>query len=106
LISRILPLDELTSPLTVTLTRANSLWVKCLDPAAIDSIAVLDADGDPVKVEVRRGSDQQHSLRLPLQNGRTEAFILPTTAVSVVGYRGDEIVRRVDVPTGGGELVF
>lgn len=106
LLSRLLTVNELLAAPQIELQRTASLWVRSLDPAAIDSIAVVDAAGRPISVQVRRGNEQQNSRRLPLDRGRSEAFVLPDTAVAVVAYRGDVEVRRQPVPAGGGELEF
>ncbi|MCR9245261.1 MAG: sigma-70 family RNA polymerase sigma factor [bacterium] len=92
------------APMTVGLTRSNELWVRSLDPVAVDAVVVLDRDGRRLRVEVPRGDESQQLRRVPLHAGRTEAFILPATAVTIVGFRAGDEVRRVPVPSRGGEL--
>lgn len=106
LVPRTIGLDDAVSPLRVEMKRTRSLWIRCLDAGAVDAIAVLDERGEPLPMSVRRGSENRNSLRLRLDNGRTEAFTLPANAATVVAYRAGEVVRRVAVPADGGELVL
>lgn len=80
--------------LRVVVHRTNVLNVHCTDSQAIDSIGVVDQQGEAIAVLRRRGNSEYRSLRIPVHEGKAEAFALPDHAWAIVGYRDDREVRR------------
>ncbi len=92
--------------LEVQLVREHTLVVEVVEPGAVELVAVIDAAGRALVVDIPRGNENQRTDRVPILGGRTEAFRLPATAVQVVGYRDGAIVRRAAVPAGGGRVTL
>jgi hypothetical protein len=91
---------------SIVVERRLPLAVHCADPDAVDSVGATDGDGHPVVLDRRQGSSNRRALRVPVLDGRTEVFLVPDTAVELVGYRGDEVRRRAKLLPGMREITW
>jgi RNA polymerase sigma-70 factor (ECF subfamily) len=68
--------------------------IELLDVASADSLAVLDAEGRRIIVNVFSGRGRQETESLQLSEGRSPVFVVPDTAVTLVLSKAGVEVRR------------
>ena len=68
--------------------------VELLDPKRADSIVVLDADEQPVRINVFQGNGRREHDALGLVDGRSPVFVVPDTATTLVLRNGGREVSR------------
>jgi hypothetical protein len=76
--------------------------VELEDAARADELAVLDADGQAIMINVLSGRGRRETGSLRFAEGRTPVFVVPDTAATVVLRKGGAEVRRqaLDLRTG------
>jgi RNA polymerase sigma factor (sigma-70 family) len=80
--------------LRLTVTVRMHVQVELIDPAAADSIAVIDDKGRHVNLTVFSGRGRNDSETLELAGGKSPVFVVPDTAATLILRRGDREVRR------------
>jgi hypothetical protein len=78
--------------------------VEIADEDLADELAIEDADGKAIVINIIRGNGRDERPRAGLVAGRTETLAVPDTAAVLVLYKQGEEIRRVPLRLAAGEV--
>jgi hypothetical protein len=100
---RALPAERIEA-LEIAVERRCHLQVRLADPELADAVAVLDAAGDELMLNVFVGTGRREQLRAPLAEGRSDPLAVSDAARTLVLYKGAAEVGRKPLELTPGEL--
>jgi protocatechuate 3,4-dioxygenase beta subunit len=90
--------------LEIVVTVRVHLKVEIADEDLADELAIEDADGKAIVINIIRGNGRDERPRAGLVAGRTETLAVPDTAAVLVLYKQGEEIRRVPLRLAAGEV--
>ncbi len=89
-----LPKDKIED-LEITVDRRCHFQVELADPTSADELAVLDASGNALTINVFVGNGRSENERAPIIGGRSHSMAVSDTGTTLVVYQaGKEVLRR------------
>ncbi len=88
----------------ITVRRRLHVQVTLQDTALATSLAVLDAEDEPLPINVFTGNGRRTTDTLAFEDGRSPVFVVPDTAARLVLLRGEEVVRRETLTLSAGDV--
>ena len=99
-----LPEDEIER-LEIRVEQRCHLKVELSDPTVADQVAVLDAEGRPLTINIMMANGRRDGPRLPLDGGQSATMAVPDIGRTLVLYLEGEEVGRMPVQLTPGEVV-
>jgi RNA polymerase sigma-70 factor (ECF subfamily) len=90
--------------LRVVVATRMHVQVELAEPAAADTLSVLDGQGEAITVNVFDGHSRMETDDLKLDHGRSPVFVVPDTAATLVLRKAGAEVRRVPLVLQGGDV--
>ena len=80
IVPTVVPLDTIGAQLECTVERAAWLVVEVADPGPAVAVALEDAEGQRLQLQLERAGDDRRARQWPLDTGRTPALRVPVRA--------------------------
>ena len=91
--------------LRVVIDQSAGLQVLLVDRGEADAFTLLDSEGEPLPVVLRRGDERTAFARAPLVDGRSELLQAPSGATRLQLWKDGEVVRETELRLEPGTLV-